>query len=83
LATRANPTCPEEKQEWISATAYPPSVGNTPLVKPKKALELTGRTILGKAEFLNPGGPVKRSCRALHDSGCRGERDLAARRCDC
>ena len=35
------------------------SVGNTPLIKLHKASELTGCTILGKAEFLNPGGSVK------------------------
>jgi len=35
------------------------TVGNTPLIKLKKASELTGCTILGKAEFLNPGGSVK------------------------
>jgi cysteine synthase len=35
------------------------SVGNTPLIRLKKASELTGCTILGKAEFLNPGGSVK------------------------
>ena len=35
------------------------SVGNTPLIKLKRASELTGCTILGKAEFLNPGGSVK------------------------
>lgn len=35
------------------------SVGNTPLIKLKKASELTGCEILGKAEFLNPGGSVK------------------------
>jgi len=35
------------------------SVGNTPLIKLRKASELTGCTILGKAEFLNPGGSVK------------------------
>ena len=34
-------------------------VGNTPLFKLRKASELTGCTILGKAEFLNPGGSVK------------------------
>ena len=31
------------------------SVGNTPLIRLKKASELTGCDILGKAEFLNPG----------------------------
>ena len=35
------------------------SVGNTPLIKLRKASEQTGCTILGKAEFLNPGGSVK------------------------
>ncbi|WP_374652852.1 cysteine synthase A [Dongia sp.] len=35
------------------------TIGNTPLIKLKKASELTGCTILGKAEFLNPGGSVK------------------------
>ena len=34
-------------------------VGNTPLVRLKKASELTGCEILGKCEFLNPGGSVK------------------------
>ncbi len=35
------------------------SVGRTPLIRLRKASELTGCTILGKAEFLNPGGSVK------------------------
>src|ERR1700716_3637075 len=35
------------------------SVGNTPLIKLRRASEITGCTILGKAEFLNPGGSVK------------------------
>jgi len=35
------------------------TVGNTPLIKLRKASELTGCAILGKAEFLNPGGSVK------------------------
>ncbi|WP_174800594.1 cysteine synthase A [Martelella limonii] len=34
-------------------------IGNTPLVKLKAASEATGCTILGKAEFLNPGQSVK------------------------
>ena len=34
-------------------------IGNTPLLKLQKASELTGCTILGKAEFLNPGQSVK------------------------
>jgi cysteine synthase len=35
------------------------AIGNTPLIKLQKASEVTGCTILGKAEFLNPGGSVK------------------------
>src|SRR5437660_1531509 len=35
------------------------TVGNTPLIKLKRASEMTGCTILGKAEFMNPGGSVK------------------------
>jgi cysteine synthase A len=35
------------------------TIGNTPLIKLRKASEQTGCTILGKAEFLNPGGSVK------------------------
>ena len=35
------------------------AIGNTPLIKLKKASEETSCTILGKAEFLNPGGSVK------------------------
>ena len=34
-------------------------IGNTPLIKLEHASELTGCTILGKAEFLNPGQSVK------------------------
>src|SRR3954469_25810025 len=35
------------------------AIGNTPLIKLRRASELTGCTILGKAEFMNPGGSVK------------------------
>ena len=35
------------------------TVGNTPLIRLKAASELTGCTILGKAEFMNPGQSVK------------------------
>jgi cysteine synthase A len=34
-------------------------IGNTPLIKLKKSSEETGCTILGKAEFMNPGQSVK------------------------
>ena len=35
------------------------AIGNTPLIKLRQASEATGCTILGKAEFMNPGGSVK------------------------
>jgi cysteine synthase A len=35
------------------------TIGNTPLIRLRRASEATGCTILGKAEFLNPGGSVK------------------------
>ncbi len=35
------------------------SIGNTPLIKLERASAETGCTILGKAEFMNPGGSVK------------------------
>jgi cysteine synthase A len=35
------------------------AIGRTPLIKLKRASALTGCTILGKAEFMNPGGSVK------------------------
>jgi len=35
------------------------AIGNTPLIRLRLASERTGCTILGKAEFMNPGGSVK------------------------
>jgi cysteine synthase A len=35
------------------------AIGNTPLVRLRRASERTGCTILGKCEFMNPGGSVK------------------------
>ncbi|PZQ47908.1 MAG: cysteine synthase A [Rhodovulum sulfidophilum] len=35
------------------------AVGNTPLIRLRKASEITGCEILGKAEFMNPGQSVK------------------------
>lgn len=35
------------------------TIGNTPLIHLRSLSEETGCTILGKAEFLNPGGSVK------------------------
>jgi cysteine synthase len=35
------------------------AIGNTPLIRLKRASEMTGCDILGKAEFMNPGQSVK------------------------
>ncbi len=35
------------------------AIGNTPLIRLRHASDVTGCTILGKAEFMNPGGSVK------------------------
>src|SRR5881296_259373 len=35
------------------------AIGNTPLIKLERVSEETGCTILGKAEFMNPGQSVK------------------------
>jgi cysteine synthase A len=50
------------------------SIGNTPLIKLQQSSERTGCTILGKAEFLNPGGSVKdRAALAIiRDAKARG-----------
>lgn len=43
----------------IKAADFCGTIGNTPLIRLNKLSELTGCEILGKAEFLNPGGSVK------------------------
>ena len=50
------------------------AIGNTPLIRLRRASEETGCTILGKAEFLNPGLSVKdRAARAIvADAEARG-----------
>src|ERR1700681_650351 len=35
------------------------AIGNTPLIRLRRVSEETGCEILGKAEFMNPGGSVK------------------------
>ena len=50
------------------------AIGHTPLIKLERASALTGCTILGKAEFMNPGGSVKdRAALAIvRDAEARG-----------
>ncbi len=48
------------------------AIGKTPLIKLQQASKLTGCTIYGKAEFMNPGGSVKdRAARAIIDDAVR------------
>ena len=51
------------------------TVGNTPLIRLKKASEQTGCEILGKAEFMNPGQSVKdrAALYIIKDAVARGE----------
>lgn len=51
------------------------AVGNTPLIRLRRASELTGCEILGKAEFMNPGGSVKdrAALYIVRDAEARGE----------
>ncbi len=62
----------------VSAGVFPDivaSIGRTPLIKLRKASELTGCTILGKAEYVNPGGSIKdRTAKFLiEDAEARGK----------
>jgi len=51
------------------------AVGNTPMIRLRRASEETGCTILGKAEFLNPGQSVKdrAALYIIRDAMKRGE----------
>jgi cysteine synthase A len=53
----------------------PASVGNTPLIRLRRASEETGCEILGKAEFLNPGQSVKdrAALSIIRDAVARGD----------
>jgi cysteine synthase A len=41
------------------SSGFAGSIGNTPLIRLRGLSEETGCEILGKAEFMNPGGSVK------------------------
>ena len=53
----------------------PHFVGNTPLIRLRRLSELTGCEILGKAEFMNPGGSVKdrAALGIIEDAEARGQ----------
>jgi len=56
-------------------TDLPQAVGHTPLIRLKKASEITGCEIYGKAEFLNPGQSVKdrAALGIIRDAVARGD----------
>lgn len=58
----------------IVAADLTAAVGRTPLVRLRRASELTGCEIWGKAEFMNPGGSVKdrAALSILQDAVARG-----------
>jgi cysteine synthase A len=56
MHTRESPFMSDSSPIKSDLTA---AVGNTPLIKLRGASEATGCTILGKAEFMNPGQSVK------------------------
>ncbi len=56
----------------IVRRGFADAIGNTPLIRLNRFSELTGCEILGKAEFMNPGGSVKdRAARAIIEAAER------------
>ncbi len=49
----------EDSESVAIRDGFVDAIGNTPMIRLRTASEQTGCTILGKAEFLNPGGSVK------------------------
>ena len=75
-----------EKSAMHNAPTYssvPEAVGNTPLIRLRRASDATECEILGKAEFLNPRPVRQGSGRALHHPRCRRARNLEARGDNC
>jgi cysteine synthase A len=64
----------------MAATDVSQLIGNTPLLYLREASEKTGCQILGKAEFLNPGGSVKdrTALGIIRDAEERGELEPGA-----
>lgn len=56
------------------------AIGRTPLIELRAASEATGCRILGKAEFMNPGGSVKdrAALYIVKDAIARGAQSPAA-----
>ena len=54
------------------------AIGNTPLIRLNHFSEQTGCEILGKAEFMNPGGSVKDRAARAHHRRSRAQRAAEA-----
>ncbi len=67
-------TNPSPHQVSAAKNGFVGAIGDTPLIALPKLSQALGRTILGKAEFLNPGGSVKdRAARGIvEDFEARG-----------
>jgi cysteine synthase A len=51
--------CPRQMPTCLVTSGVLDSIGHTPLVRLRRASEVTGCNILAKAEFMNPGGSIK------------------------
>ena len=61
-----------DSTEQQVAAGFADAIGNTPLIRLRQLSEETGCEILGKAEFMNPGGSVKdRAARWIIDAAER------------
>jgi cysteine synthase A len=66
LATSRLIACPREIAVCREPSGVLDSVGNTPMVRLRRASEETGCTVLAKCEYQNPGGSIKdRIARAI------------------
>ncbi len=51
--------CPKKNPVCLTESSTADSIGNTALIRLKRASEETGCTVYAKAEYLNPGGSIK------------------------
>src|SRR4029077_19807115 len=67
--------CSRRGSARVSLGGFVGAVGNTPLIRLRRVSEETGCEILGKAEFMNPGGSVKdrAACAIVLQAERRGE----------
>lgn len=59
LTSKAIPSSYYKNQQSASTNGFIGAIGNTPLIRLNTLSEESDAEILGKAEFMNPGGSVK------------------------